>query len=288
MKNKICLAVSFGCAGVCFVLRLLQHLFIIDGSGYFMYDKPLSGLLIPALYVVFAIALVFGAAVFLFGQKTAIDSGVIQSAGSLSVLYIVAAALIMVHSGICFVTSDKAPEILVRLLAVGGLVSGIYFAILGVGTLKNKLPSALHFFGLFPPLYICLFGVCEFYKSFEYVKKSEISILTLSVCALMAFITSVTLSTAGVPVTKKRMAAITVLYPVFAMSTAPFFMITDGNPGTKIFAIIQLLFVLIAYIVLGRINYVKPQYNYTADNSPSAALDIYMDDIPEEKEDTDE
>lgn len=288
MKNKICLTVSFVCSAVCFVLRLLQHLFIIDESGYFIYDKPLSGVLIPALYIVFGLAAGFCAVLFLSGRKTPIDSGVIQSAGSLSVLYIVAAVLIMVHSGICFVTSDKAPTVLVRLLAAGGLLSGVYFATLGVGTLKNKLPPVLHLFGLFPPVYICLFGVCEFYKSFEFAQKSETAVLTLSVCALTVFITSVTLSTAGVNVTMRRMAAITTLYPVFALSTAPFFMLTDGNPGSKVFAVIQLLFVLISFIVLARINYVKPQYSYTEDNSPAAALDIYMDDIPEEKEDENE
>ena len=83
--------------------------------------------------------------------------------------------------------SSEVPVMLHRALVLFGILTAIYLAAHGVGSISGKQPFVLRLCGFLPAVFICIYGVCEFYQSFDRAQQSGTSYFMLSLCALALF-----------------------------------------------------------------------------------------------------
>lgn len=281
MKSKHFVAIAGGFTCVTAALRMLQYLFVIDGEGYYTSRSPL--VYIP--YAIFIVIALFSLLVMLSKNKGQADPAVTGGGRVLAVLYIVAALLISLSTGILMTAPiGAAPINLYRVVAIIALFTAVFFAVLGISLLKNIMPRFLTYIGFLPPIYFCLYGVCEFYSVFERSQQSWTQFNMLSVGTLALFVTALCYATLGAPTSLKRVIATAVLYPPCAAACCVSYLFAHirghitVSPLQTVYIIIQLVFMAAAFTVLLRID----KKTAPTQAEVPAELDTYINDIPEE------
>lgn len=290
MKSKHCLAIALALTPLTFVMRLVQQLFIIDKNGYFTTQEMPWALLIYGLYGIIALAAAVGIVILFAGKKELVSPSAVTATPSLGVFYILIAVLIMVHSGINLMQKSDAPQALSYALTVTGILSGVNFGLLGLGSLGRSYFSVSRVFGLFPPAYVCIFAVCRFYGSFDHAAVSKNMLSTVAACALALLTVIISLAGSGADVSYRRAAATAMVYPVLAATSAPFAVCNLSDASGVVFGAILLLFIPVALITLTRLDaaVIIPEQAEEAPEAEGGAkdegLDKFMQDIPDMEE----
>ena len=289
---------------VALLLRFMQYAFVIGKDGFFAISGIPSRVLAESVYVVLAIALVLALVVFLQKPKVQADFDEIAQANSIGYLFIGVASMLMILSGV-FVSSasfnvrlpidhTQIPNVLKLLLCLFGILSAIFFALLGVKQLsakQTKVPQAL---GVFPPIYFALLGVYEFFVSLNRAGQSNTKLFMVSTCTIALFSMSLSLAFCKAEVFRSRVIACVGIMVVATSATGlPFIIVTLlGNvafdTSLLVQAIIHVLFMVIAYVVLIRLIYSKYQPKYQPEPTKNEPLNIFLNEIPDENGGNDE
>ena len=285
MKNKHFVMISGIAAAAGFVLRAAEYLLFIDAGGYYKSNSPISYVLYAILFLVSAFTFV----IMLSKTKDRADQAIAggKIIGALSIVGAVITALFSGWSATSL--SSAVPMLLHRALLLFGILAAVSLAVFGVCVLTGKGGQLLRAVGFMPALFICLFGVCEFYQSFDRAQQSGTSYLMLALCMLALYITALLYAKVGAPVTLKRLTATAVIFPPFACVWSGGYIvgcITGGaqfNFGHALFALLLLVFSVCAYATLLRLD------EKSASEPPAVTLerelDTYINDIPMEETD---
>ena len=251
-------------------------------------------LLIYGLYFVIAFTALASVVITLTGKKDRIGQSSVTPSPLLGVLYILIAVAIMVHSGINLMQKSDAPQALSYALTATGILSGINFGLLGLGSLGQAYFSVSRVLCLFPPAYVCIYAVCRFYGSFDHAAVSKNMLATVAACALALLTIVISLAGSGADVTYRRAAATAMAYPVLAATSAPFAVCDLSDASGVVFGILLLLFIPVAFITLTRLDAAvivakpsddAPQENAADDTGlKNEGLDQFMQDIPDMEE----
>ena len=272
-------------SAIALVLRVTEYLFFIDAEGYYTGGGALAFATHACLFLISAFALV----IMLSKTKDQAEH-VIAKCKTVGILCALAGVVTMTFSGWAALSfSSAVPAVLHRALLFIGILAAIYLAFFGISVISGKFPEPLRFCGFLPALFICLYGVCEFYQAFDRAQQSGTTYFMLSLCALSLFATTLFYGAVGAPVSLKRLTATAVLLPPFALTWAGGYIagsLTGGaqfNIGHCLFVILLLLFVGCAFVTLLRLD--KRETAKTQSASISNELDAYYNDIPTEETD---
>ena len=272
-------------AAIGLVIRATEYLLFIDAGGYYKGSKPLAYVLYAVLFLVSAFAFI----IMLSKTKDQADSA-IAGGKAIGILSILSAVITATFSGwMAMSLSSAVPALLHRALLVIGMLAAAALAVFGIGAFSGKTPAVLQFIGFMPAVFVCLYGVCEFYQSFDRAQQSGTSYLMLSLGALALYLTALIYSKVGAPVTLKRLTATAVLLPTFACVWGGGYIIgciTGGavfNIGHVLFALLQFIFTACAFTTLFRLDKkdTVPNIESTLDDE----LNTYFKEISTENTD---
>ncbi len=304
MKIKLYLK-SFAILGaVATILRCLQYAFVIGKDGYFVTGDILSKILAGSVYAVLAIAAILALVVLFQKPKVQADYDELAQADSIGYLFIGVAALLMVLSGI-FVSSaslnvhfpidhTQIPNVLKLLLCLFGILSAVYFALLGVKQLSEKETKVPTILGLFVPIFFALLGVYEFFVSLNRAGQSNTKLFMVTTCAIALFTMSLSLAFCKAEVFRARVISCVGILAVATSATGLPFVIATlfGRAAfdTVLFvqALIHILFTVVAYVVLIRLIYSKYQPKYEPEPIKDEPLDKFLNEIPDQDGGNDE
>ncbi len=299
MKIKRFLQCCTVVAPACFVIRLLQYFTVITKDGYFVHSGILSQIMSWSVYVMFAVAAVFALIITFAKPKVQTDFNRAVGGKGIGFLFIIAAVFIMISSGIQFMSASyrfawpigqqHIPDILKILSALLGVLTAIYYALLGISKISDAPKKQNSLFAIVAPLYFAFYGICEFYTTFESAGQSETKIFMLSVCMLALFSITLALAQANAEVYDGRLAGAAGLLAVFTAVTGPAFLIAtlfgraQFNISYLVHAFVHTAFMLIAFVVLVRLGYAKPTEDIgEIEPIEFDSLDKYINEIPDE------
>ncbi len=284
LKNKHFVMISGVAAALGFVLRAVEYLLFIDAGGYYKKAESFSYVLYAVLFLVSAFTFVIMLSKTKDRAEQAIAGGKL-----IGILSVVCAIITALFSGWAAMSLSAAvPVLLHRALLLIGILAAVSLAVFGIGAISGKSSPLLRFIGFMPAVFVCLYGVCEFYQSFDRAQQSGTSYFMLSLCTLALYLTALLYTKVGAPVTLKRLTATAVLFPPFAAVWGGGYIvgcITGGaqfNIGHALFAVLQLIFVVCAFATLFRLDKKSAvEQPVTLDSE----LDTYINDIPTEETD---
>ena len=285
MKNKDFVVISAVASAIALVLRGAEYLLFIDEGGYYIGAKPLA----YPLYAILILISAFAFVIMLSKTKSQAES-VTAGGTTIGICCIAAAIFTAAFSGWAALSlSSEVPVMLHRALVLSGILTAIYLAAHGVGSISGKQPFVLRLCGFLPAVFFCIYGVCEFYQSFDRAQQSGTSYLMLSLCALALFTISLFYCSVGAPVSLKRLTATAFLFPPFACVWGGGYLIgcvtggADFSIGHLLFALIHFAFVACAFAAIFRLD--KKVYAQKHEAVLDSELDTYINDIPTEETD---
>ncbi len=305
MKIKHFLLTTSVLCPVAFVLRLIQYFTVIDENGYFLHGSTLKTIISVSVYGIIAIAAILAVITAFSKPKIAAEYDCAVGGKSLGVLFVVSAVIIMITSGIFFttasyrfswpITPESIPNLLTVISAVLGVLSAIHFAFVGMSAMSGNKWAIARKLGIISPLYFAVYGIREFYSTFDSAGKSETKIFMLSVCMTALFIMSLVLSHVGSEIFYNRIAGSAGILAVVTAITGPAFLISMlvGKADFNIVYFLQTLLhtalMVIAFTILTRLSFINLQAE--ADEIEPiefSPLDKFLNEIPDEDRGNDE
>ncbi len=284
MKTKHCLIFMPVFTVLCAALRTLQHLFVIDGDGYFLANNIIELILRYSVYALFVICTVFSLIAYFCGKKEAPNAKTVFGGKLMGFLFIIIALCGMMFGGLLLSSPlSKVPQLLCYLISLFAVCGSVMFAVVGIRILSKSEQKTVSVFGIFAPLCAVCVGIGAFYRSFESAHKSETIIFMLTLCALALFINSLCLVHGGAAVSSRRVVASAFLYPPFAASAIVSAVMTKSF---SVFDILQLFvffaFIVISFVVLVRMSFIKEPEQIKTDDDIIEKLNVYLNEIPDE------
>lgn len=287
MKSKIALILGAFAVPVTAVLRVLQYMFIIDADGYFNTATALGKVLTWSLYGVYIVTALAALLLLVSRDRFSVRFTHLSNSVIYRTVCLLLGAVIIYDSGYRFGRFMREYDAKPDWIALFGVLTSIFFALIFFMKKRGVLSSI---FGLFPPVYICARGITEFFASFEKAHVSESKLELLSVCMLALFTVTLSVMQADVNVKGKRAAALSLAVCAFAAPTSVARLIAVAmgklNPANKVleinWAVIQILFIVLAIIVLIRLQ--SNIYIERDEEDDDGAEDIEVSEIDTEDE----
>lgn len=294
MKAKHGLIISLAAFLTTAVLRVLQYIFIIDNSGLFSINSVFDKVLSVSLYGMIGVLALIAVLWLFIGDKTeSYANGLLNNSGA-GCVSITAAAVLLFDSGVRLgqMMANKTLD----WVAILSLASALYFALLAFDAFAKRTSRVTAVLGFFPPIYICVYGVKAFFDSFEKVHVSESKLEILTICALAMMLISFSCSKAGVNISKKRLGAFTMLYISICAPTSlakliafAFGKVTQLYITEFVFALFEIAVAVLGVIILAKLDSAQaPVVKNEEVVTDMSDLDLYIDQIPEEKEEISE
>jgi len=273
LKTKLALTATLVFVPVCALLRILQYILVVDKNGYYESPAALAAFLIYGLYGALALAAIFGIALIFWGSRKKINPKSVLGNKLCGVLLISAAALMVADFGIS--AGSMIKTMIIDIPALLGLIAALFFAALGYNCISgNENSAGIRFWGLFAPIYAVAIAISEFFGTFQKAHVSQTKFEMLSLCALALFLMTLSAFVAGLEISEKRLAAVSLL---FAVMTAPASIadaialasgeITVGiTPHFVISVGLQIIFAVLAVAVL--VYLAKKPHEYNEEPQP--------------------
>lgn len=165
------------CTIVVFVLlRVMQYLFVIDESGFFIRETMWQSLLSDALYVAMALGAVLAMALR-FGKQNKQPAYAARFGGTVTmVLSFTAAAALIVFGTIAYINGQW--------IGIVALLASIYFLLLPI-RLSGKKSGIVNVTAVFALAYPCAAAINLFFSTFREIKASENVVDTVARCAMI-------------------------------------------------------------------------------------------------------
>ena len=304
MKIKQFLLSTAVICPLAFVARLVQYFTVIDKNGYFLHGGLLNTFLSFMVYAVIAVAAILAVVTAFSKPKIQANYDCCVGGKGMGALFIGCAFIVMLTSGIFFtsanyrfvfpVTPDTIPDLLTVVSAVLGVLCAVHFAFVGVSAYSGSKWAIARKLGIVSPIYFAIYGIREFYSTFDVAGKSETRILMLSICLCALFIMTLVLSHVGSEIYYNRIAGTAGILAVSCALTGPAQLIAMiiGKQDFSILYLLQALLhtalIFIAFFVLTRLSFITPEADEEIEPIEFSPLDKFINEIPDEDRGNDE
>ena len=305
MKIKRFLLSSAVLSAIAFVLRITQYFTSIDKNGYFILHSSLQKAVSYSIYAVTALAVIFALAVNFSKEKTTAVYSDVVGGKTTGVMLIICAIITMLTSGVFFtsvtydftfpINIEQIPDVITIITAVLGIFASLHLAFSGLSVLSGNKWSAARTLCAFTPVYFALYGIYEFYTTFDSAGQSGTKLFMLSVCVIALFWASIALSHTNSEIYTTRVAALSGVLTVIGAITGPAYavaMLVGKAQFTAVYfaqSLLHTAMMIIAFCVLVRISFIKPKED-DGEIEPIefSPLDKYLNEIPDEDRGSDE
>lgn len=275
-------------------LRITQYYTVINIAGNFEITGVCDKIIIYTLYAVMALFSLLSLIKLKSGGKEVLYPKT-EISPMFGLIWAVGALILITSSGLRLgqlLNGEKMDWVFPF-----ELLTAMFFALIslrGFSETNTELPLKL--LGFFPPIYVCVVAVYEFFESFEKAHVSEVQLKLLALCGMILFYITISVLIGGVKVTTRRMGgvsmlSITLISPCAVPSLVAMFDNRLEHTNTDMllcaFAIITLV---LSFTVLAKlINYREPQkYEPVKQNEEDISkigLDIFLKDIIDNEKD---
>lgn len=294
MKNKYLFYTALTSVPLFSVLRILQHVFVIDANGLFVTDTPIKTVLSCSLYVLSGVLAILALiSIFTASKDDKLNSKLVSTIPMTGILFIILAIVQLYGSGYLFGVMLKTLKL--NAIAILRFGSAIFFLLYGISLLASRKYSVLlKILGFFPPIYSVALGIDTFFKSFEAAHVSKNVLETLTVCAMSVMLYCISASHSSVPITLRRFKAISMLFVAYASASAlgeTYTLITSTMPLETLLRNVEQIILIPSVLIMLCFAGKMPKTPETEEKSEEyrevmedfdKAMNIYIQDIQEE------
>lgn len=291
MKKNLVLNATAVLSFILCVLGVLTKIFTEGAS---------SQILQYSVYGAVALSCVFALVVYFTGDKKDLaNADGIYNAGIFAPLCFAIAMLLLCEGGFYCGKWVKYMDTYQPMKSFNWLVpfavlSGIYFAIVGFEILSRKNGVASKLFGIFSPIFVCARAISVFFESFKTPADIGVKLEMVAMCAAALVVMVLCAMRAGANIAIRRVKAVSVLFcTVCSAAPLPEFaeLIISGGQSLAfenlIWNIQLVMLWLFSFVTLVRAflkDAVLEEEPPVTEQEQNPELDIFISDIPEEKE----